>query len=457
MRANVKYISIVVMTTLVGVIAYQASWLTQLYRQQKDLIERQYRNMLIWSDNQEISERIHALMPEEGVDVKLSLNLFTEETDCNPEQDGQNVIEDPYATTATSLMQMLHASVDSLMPPDVHKVDSVFARLTEKEQLHFDYQITYLNQGKEAGTAASAGYRPDSSDSVIDYWLDDTKQREYRLTLAVSPAGVMRHMAGILAASLLLLAVIGLGMWYLIHLLRKMRTLDQLKTDFTNNMTHELKTPISVAYSAIDSLLNFDMSDDPQLARKYLQIGQEQLSVLAGLTEQILTMSRHPAKYADLEMQQVPLLPLLQTLIEQHKLKAKKDVQFHLDVNPDNLCVTADKHQLFRILGNLIDNAIKYSRPAVSIDITARKNRISVSDNGNGISPDDLPHLFEKFYRSKHQKGVKGFGLGLYFVRTMMERMGGSVAVDTTPGTGSVFTLTFKGECSPPPQNNTTT
>ena len=92
------------MTTLVGVIAYQASWLTQLYRQQKDLIERQYRNMLIWSDNQEISERIHALMPEEGVDVKLSLNLFTEETDCNPEQDGSNVIEDPYATTATSLM-----------------------------------------------------------------------------------------------------------------------------------------------------------------------------------------------------------------------------------------------------------------------------------------------------------------------------------------------------------------
>ena len=186
------------MTTLVGVIAYQASWLTQLYRQQKDLIERQYRNMLIWSDNQEISERIHALMPEEGVDVKLSLNLFTEETDCNPEQDGQDVIEDPYATTATSLMQMLHASVDSLMPPDVHKVDSVFARLTEKEQLHFDYQITYLNQGKEAGTAASAGYRPDSSDTVIDYWLDDAKQREFRLALAVSPAGVMRHMAGIL-------------------------------------------------------------------------------------------------------------------------------------------------------------------------------------------------------------------------------------------------------------------
>ena len=263
-------------------------------------------------------------------------------------------------------------------------------------------------------------------------------------------------MAGILATSLFIMLILAFVFWFLIHTMLKQKTLDEMKSDFTNNITHELKTPIAVAYAATDSLLNYGMLQHPDKALKYLTIAQEQLQTLSGLVEQILSMSMERRKSMLLNIVEVPMTEVIEPLISQHQLKVKsgertdKKVSISLSVEPENLVVHADRMHFSNIVSNLIDNAIKYSEDSVKIEIKAFQKAedevlVSVSDNGIGIAHDKLPYIFDKFYRvtDGNKYTVKGYGLGLFYVKSLMEKMGGSVSVESEPGKGSCFTLHF--------------
>ena len=267
---------------------------------------------------------------------------------------------------------------------------------------------------------------------------------------------VLSQMAGILATSLFIMLILAFVFWFLVHTMLKQKTLDEMKSDFTNNITHELKTPIAVAYAATDSLLNYGMLQHPDKARKYLTIAQEQLQTLSGLVEQILSMSMERRKSMLLNIVEVPVKEVIEPLISQHQLKVKsgertdKKVNISLSVEPENLMILADRMHFSNIVSNLIDNAIKYSEDSVKIEIKAFQKAedevlVSVSDNGIGIAHDKLPYIFDKFYRvtDGNKYTVKGYGLGLFYVKSLMEKMGGSVSVESDPGKGSCFTLHF--------------
>ena len=267
---------------------------------------------------------------------------------------------------------------------------------------------------------------------------------------------VLSQMAGILATSLFIMLILAFVFWFLIHTMLKQKTLDEMKSDFTNNITHELKTPIAVAYAATDSLLNYGMLQHPDKARKYLTIAQKQLHTLSGLVEQILSMSMERRKSMLLNIVEVPMKEVIELLISQHQLKVKsgektdKKVNISLSVEPENLMAHADRMHFSNIVSNLIDNAIKYSEDSVKIEIKAFRKAedevlVSVSDNGIGIDHDKLPYIFDKFYRvtDGNKYTVKGYGLGLFYVKSLMDKMGGSVSVESEPGKGSCFTLHF--------------
>ncbi|WP_239664066.1 sensor histidine kinase [Segatella buccae] len=283
---------------------------------------------------------------------------------------------------------------------------------------------------------------------MIDYRYDAdlTDSRSYLLVMPTTRLVVLRQMSGILATSLVILAIIVLVFWFLIHTIMKQKTLDEMKSDFTNNMTHELKTPIAVAYAANDALLNFDEGISREKQREYLQIGRQQLEKLGGLVEQILAMSMERRKTLTLDMERVELEPLVRPMIATYRLKADKAVDIELVTEPASAAVWADRSHLQHIIGNLIDNAVKYSGPSVTIRIVCTEGCISVGDNGIGIDSAQLPYLFNKFYRV-HQgdrQDVQGYGLGLYYAKSLMEHMGGTIAVESTPGRGTTFTLNFK-------------
>ena len=263
------------------------------------------------------------------------------------------------------------------------------------------------------------------------------------LTLAI-----LRKMAGIIAASLILFFILAFSFWFLIHTMLKQKSLEEMKSDFTNNITHELKTPVAVAYAANDALLNFDAGNDPEKRREYLEISQGQLEKLEGMIEQILSMSMESRKTFELKRETIELEPLLQKLADQHTLSAGKPCDIKVNVD-SGLVLDADRFHLSNIVSNLIDNAIKYSGESVHIDITAKATdegvEIRVRDNGIGIAPEKQKHIFDKFYRvpTGNIHDVKGYGLGLYYAKTMVEKHGGTIEVSSTPGKGSEFILTL--------------
>ena len=230
------------------------------------------------------------------------------------------------------------------------------------------------------------------------------------------------------------------------------QTLEEMKSDFTNNITHELKTPIAVAYAANDALLNFNQAEEKAQRDKYLRICQEQLQRLSGLVEQILSMSMERRRTFRLHPEEFAIRDILETLIEQHKLKAESSVHISVDIEPEDLSVLADRTHFSNIISNLIDNAIKYSHGEAEVAIHCRKvtvegqneqTEISVSDHGIGIAPEKQKHIFDKFYRvpTGNLHDVKGYGLGLFYVKTMIEKHGGSVSVKSELGKGSTFTI----------------
>ncbi|MDE6681221.1 MAG: HAMP domain-containing histidine kinase, partial [Muribaculaceae bacterium] len=256
---------------------------------------------------------------------------------------------------------------------------------------------------------------------------------------------ILSQMSGIIATSAGILALTGFLIWYLLHSVGKLRTIEQMKDDFTHNMTHELKTPVAVAYSAADSMLRYYDQSDEVRNRKFLKIIMQRLSFLSGMIENILSMSMERFKTMKLNIEAVELRPLVTEIAGMYELKADKLVTIMIDI-PEGLSIMADSLHLGNVISNLIDNAVKYSGDSVTVAIAADSGTISVTDDGIGIAKGNLPYIFDKFYRvaSGDRYETGGYGLGLFYVRQITELLGWSVDVSSYPGKGTVFTIKLR-------------
>ena len=306
--------------------------------------------------------------------------------------------------------------------------------------------VTVVEKGepKVLASLCTDGYVPSDDAISFEYVFDVQETAMYRLWIEPVGKAVLKQMTGILVASVLILIVLVAVFLYLIHVIRTQKSLDEMKSDFTNNMTHELKTPISVAYAANDALLNFPDEDSPEQRRKYLEISQNQLEHLSGLVEQILSMSMERRKGLVLRKEEIYLADMVNDLTNKQKMRAEKPVTFDIEI-VDGTIINADRMHLGNILNNLIDNAIKYSGETVAISIKATARQISIKDNGIGISDSDIKHIFEKFYRAHtgNIHDVKGYGLGLYYVKSIVEKHGWIITAESEPGKGTTFTLSL--------------
>ena len=301
-----------------------------------------------------------------------------------------------------------------------------------------------------------SGYYPDevyiSGPDEVSEYSSDLWEIEYRVNgeltyyAYISPLtkNIFGEMSGVIVTSALIAIVLTFGFWYLLHVIKRLRTIEEMKDDFTNNMTHELKTPIAIAYAANDSLLQFPDPTDEERTRKYLSAALEQLSKLAGLVENILAMSMERRKHLVMAKERVNLREILMSVVEQQRLRADKACEITLDCHED-VTVEADPTHFSNVIGNLIDNSIKYSGDVVSIDIRAGRAGVSVADNGNGIPAKSLPDIFNKFYRVPHgdRSDVRGYGIGLFYVKSIVEKHGWSIEVESRVGKGSIFTIKF--------------
>ncbi|NLO67513.1 MAG: HAMP domain-containing histidine kinase [Bacteroidales bacterium] len=258
---------------------------------------------------------------------------------------------------------------------------------------------------------------------------------------------LLRQVAGSLALSAIALFLTGFFFLYTLRNLMEEKKLSQLKTDFINNMTHELKTPLSTISVATSTMENDRVLSDPIKVRQTLEIIKRQNRQLSKQINHLLEISMWEKKQFSLDLQPIEVRQFFDSIIESFKLE-HQDKGCNLTLEYDLECEVFpfDELQLTIAVHNLLANACKYnqSTPEIAVHVTCRNSLIiKVSDNGIGISREDQKHIFEKFYRvsTGNIHKVKGLGLGLFYVRQIAEAHGGSVEVASRPGKGSIFTI----------------
>lgn len=255
-----------------------------------------------------------------------------------------------------------------------------------------------------------------------------------------------QHLRGLLGGSALLL-VFTSGCFVLVwHTMVAQRKLAEAKNDFINNMTHELKTPLTTVSAAVETLERFGLQADPEKVQTYFHISRTELRRLSDLVDKVLTIATKERQALVLHPEPVHPAELVQAAVHRHQLHASKPVRFEVDMASADV-VQADRLHLDGVINNLIDNAIKYSNEQVIIEVRSRHTaggwQLTVQDDGVGIANGYQAAVFDRFFRvpTGNLHPIKGFGLGLYYVRQVIERHGGRIAVRSEPGQGSAFTL----------------
>lgn len=277
--------------------------------------------------------------------------------------------------------------------------------------------------------------------------IDDAGQFALRLAIEVPYGRFWSQMRGLVLSSAAIVLLLGAVLAYLVRTMFRQRTLEEMRRDFTHNITHELKTPISVAVAATDALQNFAADADPVRRKVYLEMIRSQLTQLTMMVERILSVSVE-GRRERFAPEQLRLKPLFEELIEGVGLNGCDTWRIHLAC-PEALQLTADRFHLRNLLATLLDNALKYAGEHAEVTLAAEEEAhavtLRVTDNGCGIGSEHLPHLFEKFYRvpTGDLQQARGYGLGLYYARRVAELHGGSIEVKSRLGHGTTFLVTL--------------
>ena len=250
----------------------------------------------------------------------------------------------------------------------------------------------------------------------------------------------------VFSSAILLIVVTFFG--YAIYIILKQSRLSEIQKDFVNNMTHEFKTPLSTIAVSADVLSNPASINNPDVYFNYVSIIKQENNRLVSQVEKALQMANLDRSRVKLTKEKIAMHEMLANAIEKIKLGYKnKTINIYSDFEAINDTVQADKVHVSNLIFNLLDNAIKYSPDRADITVkTWNKNQrffISVSDKGMGIRKSDQRKVFHKFYRvpTGNVHNVKGFGLGLHYVKNIVRAHGWKITIVSEPGTGSTFTL----------------
>jgi two-component system phosphate regulon sensor histidine kinase PhoR len=278
---------------------------------------------------------------------------------------------------------------------------------------------------------------------------DFTRPTRYlRLWFPNQESYLVRTLWPLLTSSAIFMLAIILAFAYSIRTIFRQKKISEIKNDFINNMTHELKTPISTISLACEALSDPVMSGRPERHDQYLGMIKDENKRLGILVENVLRTAVLDRQEMKLSHEEVDLQEVIERAIRNIELQiTQKGGEIELVKKTESATIKGDAIHLSNVVYNLIDNAIKYSKTKPKIRVTIMSDRefvtVSVEDNGVGIRKDQQERIFDKLYRvpTGDVHDIKGFGLGLSYVKTIVEKHRGVVTVKSELGKGSTFTI----------------
>jgi len=250
--------------------------------------------------------------------------------------------------------------------------------------------------------------------------------------------------AGALLFTIIILAAFALTVYTLL----RQKKLSEIKSDFINNMTHEFKTPLATISLAVDALKNDKVQQNPEKMEYFSGIIKEENKRMNKHVETILQAALLDRQELKLDMKKVHATTIIEKALNNYQLQLQdKNGKVEMYLNAKNDEIIADENHFANMISNLFDNAIKYSKENLIIKVhtcnAGKFLQIKIEDNGIGMNKETTKRIFEKFYRAHtgNLHNVKGFGLGMNYVKTVIDLHKGRIKVDSTLGKGSSFTV----------------
>ncbi|XZC78579.1 sensor histidine kinase [Tenacibaculum sp. ZS6-P6] len=326
------------------------------------------------------------------------------------------------------------------------KIDTILKNELRQKKINVDYAFEYYKQ--------DTIHTIFSPQPIEEYTIIESKStflgpdKKFKMKYSnPSSEALKRSSTGILLSLLLSLAVV-FSLFYLLKIINDQKELAEIKNDLISNITHEFKTPITTVSTALEAINNFNAIDDKEKTKKYVSISESQIKKLHVMVEKLLETATLDSEKLLLKEEAVEIVSLLEKLSRKHQLFTT-DKKINFISNTDDLVIKVDEFHLENAVSNLIDNAIKYGGDEIHLEFesSAKNLQITVSDNGKGIDKNQQDKIFDKFYRvpKGNTHDVKGFGIGLYYTKKIIEKHNGSIQLHSIPGK-TTFKITMPYE-----------
>ncbi len=313
-----------------------------------------------------------------------------------------------------------------------------------RKNISIDYAFEHIKEDTvfaQFGKAAKIDF-PLSTFSKSTYL---TNNQKLKILFSDPTLLILKRSMNEIVLSLLLSLSIIFCLLYLLRTINRQKKIDEIKNDLISNITHEFKTPITTVSTAIEGIKSFNSENDTEKTNRYLDISSNQLKKLELMVEKLLETASLETDKLVLQKEKINPAEIIENQIEKHKFFCPEKY-FFIENDIQNPEILADVFHFENVISNLLDNAIKYGGDTITAKLKSNGNRIEITikDNGSGLEKTHRDKIFEKFYRvpKGNRHDVKGFGIGLYYSKKIIEKHGGTLQL-VSESNANIFKITL--------------
>lgn len=452
MKYKLRYIRPLTVLVLLFIVVNQMVWIYNMYKSYKTGLRTSMERALEIASDKELTNRgeigggYYSFMT---VPSKTDTTRFVVKDVQTEDTTFQVTIDRHDSRHVEKLLQFLHSIDLEVYRLNIYLLDSLFQQeLTSRLYPELNTYIDYIDL-KADSTISSSNY----SVKYSSYIESDTLVLDIFNTIGVKAYveeptyTILRQMLFQLILSISLILLSAGFIFILVRTIIWQKKEENMRRDSINSMTHEFKRPINCALTMAALIPEYLQRSDEDKVDKYANDIVLELNKLTAYTNRIKQLSNNSKENIVLNKVDIEIEPFFKSIIEKYSSEKEKMIEFSLEISSVKQYIHADILHFSNVIENLVENAIKYSHDKVSIEIVVEdkdnKIKISIKDNGFGISDTDKNFIFEKYYRSKSkavQKNV-GFGLGLTYVKSIIDAHIGNIVVKSNIGNGSEFVL----------------